>query len=480
MNYPRNMHLAGIVLSVALVGGLAVAQIRPEVSPTELVIESSPKADVFLDGKSAGKIGTGGRLVIANPTPGEHTIRVELLLKKAFERKVTIAPGKPMLVKAILIDETGDLEILTTPGAEVLLNGKPAGVADITGRLLMRGLKVLTYKVSSTHRGYNSEEREFQVFPDVITSLTIDLKPFVAATQATTEAPPDYVLHRRLVGHRSSAYIKTAFRTDSTQLISWQVYDNHAIVWEPVSGRLVRTVELEEDHDVSGVSPDQRWLAVSGPHKDRGVTLLVEVETGSIVRRLSKNEDMIVRVVFSPDQKRLVTVSQRNEAIVWNLENGNRLYTWTDPSVLEVAYSADGHLVATGEEGVTLWDPTTGKEVRRLPVRERVRGGLAFSPDGRWLAVANSHIELWEAGTGKPGRIITPGSEPGQITYTPDSRYLASAHRDGIHLWDPATGGEVRRWRGPLEINETLAFSPNGDWMAASGNDILTVWRRVK
>src|SRR5262249_33494614 len=152
-----------------------------------------------------GSIGTGGRLAITDPRTGEHTIRVELPGKRPFVRMVIIAPGKPVLVRADLVDETGDLEIFTTPDAEILLNGKTVGVAEGAVRLLVPKLKVADYKVRAQHEGYNAEEREISVAPDVVNSVTLTLKPIEATVSATgTPAPPQYVLYRRLVGHKGN------------------------------------------------------------------------------------------------------------------------------------------------------------------------------------------------------------------------------------------------------------------------------------
>src|SRR5207237_6196694 len=89
-----------------------------------------------------------------------------------------------------------------------------------------------------------------------------------------------------------------------------------------------------------------------------------------------------------------------NTVRLWDFTSGERLGDTGMPtaSVDSVAYSPDGRQVATGsaDGSVRLWDPGTGKELRRLPFGTRELGGasvVAFCPDGRTLA-AGGHDYL--------------------------------------------------------------------------------------
>jgi WD40 repeat protein len=60
-------------------------------------------------------------------------------------------------------------------------------------------------------------------------------------------------------------------------------------------------------------------------------------------------------------------------------------------SVLTVALSSDGRLLATGSRDGTahIWSVATGKETARFVHEDRVNA-VAFSPDGRWLATGSA------------------------------------------------------------------------------------------
>ncbi len=127
-------------------------------------------------------------------------------------------------------------------------------------------------------------------------------------------------------------------------------------------------------------------------------------------------------------------------------------------------------------------------------------GGIsAWSPDGSRI-VSSSELGLastavWDAQTGKL-LLTLPNSFDGKTVYTsdlawsPDGGLIAGADLTlgpsgedlgSIVLWDASSGAQVRVLTSGLNgtrITAPLAWSPDGQWLAAGvGNDLL-VWRR--
>jgi formylglycine-generating enzyme required for sulfatase activity len=71
-------------------------------SPAQIIVLSSPNAQVYLDDTFKGQVGRKGRLVIEDPKPGDHALRVSLSGKKDYEQRVTVAAGQLATITATL------------------------------------------------------------------------------------------------------------------------------------------------------------------------------------------------------------------------------------------------------------------------------------------------------------------------------------------------------------------------------------------
>jgi WD40 repeat protein len=151
--------------------------------------------------------------------------------------------------------------------------------------------------------------------------------------------------------------------------------------------------------------------------------------------------------------------------------------------VIGIAFSPDGKRLATGgwDNLVRLWDPETGKEVRRLSGHSAAVLTLAFSPDGNTLASAGNDriVRLWDVASGQPLRQLT-GHTSGiaSIVFSPDGKLLASAGYDQtIQLWDPTTGKRLHILPGHEQIVYSLAFTPDGgSLVSGSADNTVRTW----
>lgn len=107
-----------------------------------------------------------------------------------------------------------------------------------------------------------------------------------------------------------------------------------------------------------------------------------------------------------------------------------------------------------------------------------VHGGESaeFSPDGRILATWDrTHIKLWNVEQGQLLRVMTHWAFILDVAWAPDSKSLASAHKDGsVKVWDPATGVPKVTFKvppvgdeGPEVWIEGLSYGSDGDRVAA-------------
>src|SRR5262249_17224549 len=134
-----------------------------------------------------------------------------------------------------------------------------------------------------------------------------------------------------------------------------------------------------------------------------------------------------------------------------------------------IAYRPDGQVLASAnDEGVKLWDVTTGRNIAYFRGQKGPVGQVAFSPDGKTVAstsivyeqtnngprLAGWEVRLWDAGAGKNTAALHGGPWPlFSLAFSPDGKVLATAtggwhdekQRDGgdIQLWNTMTGKEI-------------------------------------
>jgi WD40 repeat protein len=110
--------------------------------------------------------------------------------------------------------------------------------------------------------------------------------------------------------------------------------------------------------------------------------------------------------------------------------------------VSSLTYTRDGKtlIAASGDGLIRLWDPATGKELRRLQGHTGAVLSLALAPDGKRLASggADSTVRFWDLAAGKEIRLIRGHRrEVASLTFSPDGTQFASADADLARVTNP-------------------------------------------
>jgi hypothetical protein len=105
---------------------------------------------------------------------------------------------------------------------------------------------------------------------------------------------------------------------------------------------------------------------------------------------------------------------------------------------------------------------------------------VTFSPDSRRLASCSSDhtVRLWQIDGGDCRVLSGHTDEVFAVAFHRDGSRLASAGRDrAVWLWDLARGEEVARLQGHTTYVWSLAFSPDGATLASgSGDFTVRLW----
>jgi WD40 repeat protein len=145
--------------------------------------------------------------------------------------------------------------------------------------------------------------------------------------------------------------------------------------------------------------------------------------------------------------------------------------------------SRDGTtLAASNHDGVIFWDTATSERrtgVAGSPIARSIIKALRFAPDGKSVAtISGDWVRTWDVATGREThRFPLPNKGPNtgfstigaKLVYSPDGTMIAATStRDGlIFLLDIASGREIGRLDGPESRVKALAFSPDGNVLAA-------------
>jgi nucleoside phosphorylase len=182
----------------------------------------------------------------------------------------------------------------------------------------------------------------------------------------------------------------------------------------------------------------------------------------------------------TPDGRRVVSASDDETLIVWDLQTGAELATLDGHSapVAGCAVTPDGRCVvsASDDETLKVWELETGKELATLKSHSAPVTGCAVTPDGRHVVSASEDgtLKVLALGTGKElATLQGHGGPVRDCAVTPDGRRVVSASKDNtLKMWDLETGKCLSSLYG---FNEFTAVSAGPDVICA-GDVAGNVW----
>jgi WD40 repeat protein len=287
---------------------------------------------------------------------------------------------------------------------------------------------------------------------------------------------------RVLTGHTDKV-LGVAYSPNGDRVVTASA-DGTVRQWAVATGNLIGIPYRGHRHEVQTAvySPDGHWIA-SGDHD--GTVRLWSAEDQADIAVLHGHTELVLQLAFGPNGRRLASAAKDGTARLWDIGHG------TSPAVLRghtnyvypVAYSPDGRWIASGswDGTVRLWDAATGEPSATIRQEGPVRA-LAFSPDGSWLAFGYGpeyHLQIWDVATGQRRQHLqAPRGVIVAVAVSPDGSRIAAADRIGrISITDVATGQEVASFRTNESWAEKrgLAYSPDGRWLAGTGEDDKTI-----
>jgi RNA polymerase sigma factor (sigma-70 family) len=313
-------------------------------------------------------------------------------------------------------------------------------------------------------------------------------------------------------------------------------------LWDAGTGKLLHRLETGGESYNSPWGPalfssDGKLLATAG---NDGMIRFFDARTGKELRHWRACQRSLSGVAFAPDGKIVASTGVLDNAIhLWDTATGKEVHSFAGHSgtVAWVRYALDGkRLFSSGRDNrIVEWDLAGARETGRLfggghkpgdtagdghdlsmdgntlavvelvpPTKtskvsfsihvrdtalnkERctVKGldgmrSLRLAPDGKKVAGnTKDGIDVWDAATGEPlFRIPGERTHGGTVIFSPDAQILAWASDRGgiIHLADAATGKEIRRWPSGQHKTRVLVFAPDGRSVAGADRADVRLW----
>jgi WD40 repeat protein len=293
------------------------------------------------------------------------------------------------------------------------------------------------------------------------------------------------LLNQKLIEH-TSIIRDMAFSADGTRFATasddWRI--GYCYNYSSYPTPRCRSIIYLNAHNGSvnslAFSPDDRWLVSGG---EDGNVLIWNAYNPYVSRSffappLQGRRWNVEGLAFTPDSKTLASSNWDGSIRLWDIGSGaitNEFYP-NQGTLGVIALSPDGTKLAfAAETGPHYIWYLNGDKYRRLPI-QTATSGVAFSPDGKWLVSDNDSgksICLWSMNN-QPDICQPLPDNKGTSTFafSSDSRFLASNLDFGVALWDLSIQPLKPRILGShADGIFSLAFSPDGKWLASGGSD---------
>jgi len=273
-------------------------------------------------------------------------------------------------------------------------------------------------------------------------------------------------------------------------------------IWDATTGEILQSLSCNTTCTGGSFSSDGNLLAV-GDNENNIVIVDLKASwaAGSIQiqHQLVGHTGELGYLVFSPDNTRLASTSWDKTLRLWDLMEGQLLYSIEEPGIQWLFtvpdFSPDGNLVTVSgfvpgtEVGTRVFDTNTGDLLLSLPTDQR---WPSFTTDGTRLITRSSgdqRFYIWDVATSLAtsnaqelynfGRAST---RPFGVNPTsPDNIYMTEEVNvdSDIVLWQLGENGATQAIRlsghAPQFLVLTI-FHPDGDRLATFGEDGIRVW----
>jgi WD40 repeat protein/transcriptional regulator with XRE-family HTH domain len=187
----------------------------------------------------------------------------------------------------------------------------------------------------------------------------------------------------------------------------------------------------------------------------------------------------VLCVAFSPDGKLLAAGTDNGEIRLWNVASGTLLHTFEGHTdwVRTVAFHPNRNILVSGSDDQTIrfWDITSGQCLANFGGHTHRIYAVAISSDGNIFASGSEDrtVRLWNYNEGRCLDIFKGhNNRVRSVAFSPDGKKLVTGGDDQtIRLWDVTSGQCMTEWEGHSDRVYSAVFSPDGSRVASGSED---------
>jgi WD40 repeat protein len=262
-----------------------------------------------------------------------------------------------------------------------------------------------------------------------------------------------------------------AFTPDGERLLTGSI--DGAILWDVATRSKLRT--FEGSVRSAALTPDGKtvatwpyvWSFFTPPQED---AVLWNAATGERLHFIRGFHPGVIDVAFSPNSKQVLITDSSLQVRAYEMDTATKVFTINPLSsrrYVRVVYSPDGKRILTASsDQAILWDASTQKQLRAFGEHDGWSNSVSFSSDGKQILTDSEDqtIALWDAHTGSKLRVFKT-AQIGAVRvaiFSPNGRFIVASDAVGVlHVWDVATADKLCRMIA-LAGDDWLIVTPEG------------------
>jgi WD40 repeat protein len=252
--------------------------------------------------------------------------------------------------------------------------------------------------------------------------------------------------------------------------------DGQTRAWEVPSGKELATFGVSQTSRFCFLSPDAQTLVIAPYPNHNELSIYRFGENEPLIK--SARNFTLGAVAYSPDGRTFASGDSNGWVDLWDAATCQVRSSLAPhgSDIHALAFSSNGKFLASGTRDglITVWNVATRRPWTHLKGHTGMIRSLGFAEDGRSLVSLSDDgtVRIWDLPPHPEAKILSKENGFGRTAFSPDGRWLAAAGEQ-TPIWDARTHRLVRR----VEKSVALAFSPDSKILATGSEDsFVRLW----